>query len=110
MLVVLGLYIILPIVSTFTCALRWGGNGILGSFAGLLTLAFALSLTTTLIMGQSPMLGPTPLYARAGFLAASFSFQGILWCLVGTLGGYAGIRLRRRRAKAISSKTAAAFD
>jgi len=110
MFAVLGLQILLPAASTFVCALRWGWSGILGCFAGLLLLSFALSLTAILFIGDTPMLAGAPLYARAGLFAALFSFQGIVSCLVGTLGGYAGITIQRRRAKAIYSKTATVFE
>jgi hypothetical protein len=108
--ILLILIILLSAVSAFICGLRWGGNGILGSLAGCLILSLTLSLLLTFLTRNAPMFAHAPLYARAAFVAASFSFQGIVGCVVGALGGWAGIALRRRKAKAITAKTAEAFE
>jgi hypothetical protein len=102
--------ILLPILSGFFCAIRWGGNGILGSCAAWLILAFALNLISALFTGETPMFAHAPAYAKIAFFAVSFSFQGILCCVTGALGGWAGLAVRRRKTKTISAKTAEVFE
>ena len=103
--------VLLPAVSGFFCAIRWGGNGILGSLAAWLILAFALNLlAASFLMDRTPTFAPAPAYARLAFFAASFSFQGILSSAIGALGGWAGLVVGRRKTKALSAKTVELFD
>jgi len=102
--------ILLPIASGFFCAVRWDGNGILGSLAAWLILVFALNLIATFLMGETEIFAHSPIYARIAFFAASFSFQGIVCSVAGVLGGWAGLAVGRRKTKAISAKTAEVFE